>query len=234
MTPYIVGATFARGGSKGVPRKNIRPLAGRPLIGHAIAAARQAATLNRVIVSTDDEEIARVAADCGAEVPFMRPAALATDDAPEWLAWRHAISTLAEQDGRQMDVLVCIPTTAPLRAPADIDACVRKLLDTNADMVITVTPANRSPYFNMVVLDEDRARIAVPLTGGITRRQDAPRLFDITTVAYAARADFVLTAESMFAGTVRAVVVPAERALDIDSEFEFRIAERLMEPAASR
>lgn len=228
MKPYIVGAIFARGGSKGVPRKNVRSLAGRPLIAHAIAAARASSMLERVVVSTEDAEIATIARAHGAEVPFMRPPELAQDDSPEWLAWRHALRTLAEQDGRLMDVLVSVPTTSPLRAPADIDACVRRLLDTDADIVITVTPTDRNPYFNMVAIEEDRARLVMTPPATIERRQDAPVVYDMTTVAYAARAPFVLAANSMFEGTVRAVIVPPERALDIDSEFSFQIAERLL------
>lgn len=228
MSTSIVGAIFARGGSKGVPQKNIRQLAGRPLIAYAIAAARASKMLDRLIVSTDDAEIAQIAREHGAEVPFMRPPELAQDDSPEWLAWQHAVRALADQDGRCMDVLVSIPTTSPLRAPSDIDSCVRRLVETDADIVITITPAERSPYFNMVVLEDDRARLVIPPTSNISRRQDAPAVFSMTTVAYAARASFVLAANSMFEGTVRAVVVPPERALDIDTEFSFQIAERLL------
>jgi N-acylneuraminate cytidylyltransferase len=228
----IVGAIFARGGSKGVPRKNIRQLAGRPLIAHAIETAKRARTLERLIVSTDDEEIASVARQYGAEVPFMRPAALAQDDSPEWLAWRHALQTLEEQDGHVPDVLVAIPTTSPLRAPGDIDACVDRLLESDADIVITVTHAARSPYFNMVVLDGDAARLVIPPSEEITRRQDAPVVYDMTTVAYAARSAFVLKAGGLFEGTTRAVIIPTERALDIDDEHSFRIAERLLSDVA--
>lgn len=228
MNPYVVGAIFARGGSKGVPRKNIRLLAGRPLIAHAILAARAAETLDRLIVSTEDVEIATVAREFGAEVPFVRPVELALDHSPEWLAWQHTVRTLADQDGRRMDVLVSIPTTSPLRIPADIDACVRRLLESDADIVITVTPAARSPYFNMVVLEEDRASLVLPPANNIDRRQDAPLVYDMTTVAYAARTSFVLSSKSMFEGRVRAVVVPAERALDIDTEFSFHVAHTLL------
>ena len=228
MKPYVVGAVFARGGSKGVLRKNIRTLAGRPLIAHAIEAARASEALDRIIVSTDDAEIARVAREHGAEVPFMRPSELAQDDSPEWRAWQHAVRTLAQQDGRPVDVLVSVPATSPLRAPSDIDACVRKLLETDVDIVITVTPAERSPYFNMVVLEADRAHLVIPPATRIDRRQDAPVVYDMTTVAYAVRAPFVLSANSTFDGAVGAVVVPPERALDIDTEYTFHLAELLL------
>ena len=228
MKPHVVGAIFARGGSKGIPRKNLRLLDGLPLLAHAIAAAKDAKWVERVVVSTDDPEIAEVARRHGAEVPFMRPAELAADDAPEWLAWRHAVRTLDATGGRRkIDVLVAVPTTSPLRVAGDVDACVEALLESDADVVITVTPAARSPYYNMVVLDDGYARPVIHPSGPLHRRQDAPRVFDMTTVAYAARAGYVVSAEGLFDGKVRAVVVPRERALDIDTELDLEVAEFL-------
>ncbi len=229
MQPYVVGFIFARGGSKGVPRKNIRPLGGRPLIARAIEVARRSSLIQRIVVSTDNAEIAQVARECGAEVPFLRPAALAQDDSPEWLAWRHAIQELEVLDGgRKLDVFVCIPTTSPMRAVEDVDNCVRTLLETDADLVLTVKQAERSPYFNMVVLEGDNARLVIPPTTAIHTRQAAPAVYDVTTVAYAARPDYVLRATALFAGKVKAVVVPRERALDIDTELDFQFAEFLL------
>jgi N-acylneuraminate cytidylyltransferase len=229
MKPYVVGAIFARGGSKGVPRKNLRPLAGKPLIAHAIQTALTSEMIDRVIVSTDDAEIAAVAKQYGAEVPFVRPAELAGDQSPEWLAWQHALRTLSEESNHAVDIFVSIPATAPLRAVSDIDACIQALQSSNADIVITVKLADRSPYFNMVTLDaENNARLVISPQGSIHRRQDAPVVYDVTTVAYATRPEFVLSANSIFDGKVRAVVVPAERALDIDTELDFQFAEFLL------
>ena len=230
MKPYIVGAIFARGGSKGIPRKNVRLLAGKPLIAYAIETALASNVIDRVIVSTDNAEIAAVAQQSGAEVPFMRPAELAGDDSPEWLAWQHAIRTLEEVEaGPKMGVFVCIPPTSPLRAVEDVEACIETLLDSDADLVITVKPAERNPYFNMVVLDEaGYARLVGQIKGTIHQRQAAPAVYDMTTVAYAARPEFVLNARSMFEGKVKAVVVPAGRALDIDTELDFKFAEFLL------
>ncbi len=231
MKPYVVAAIFARGGSKGVPRKNVRPFAGKPLIAYAIEAAHASKLIDRVIVSTDDAEIAEVARRCGAEVPFVRPSALAQDDSPEWMAWQHAIRTLHGNDGpRPWDVFVCVPTTSPLRKVEDIDACISKLLSGDADIVITVRNAERSPHFNMVTLNERGvAHLVIPPQRATSRRQDAPAVFDITTVAYAARPSFVLSATGMFQGVVQAVVVPTARALDIDTELDFRVAELLLQ-----
>lgn len=234
MKPYVVGAIFARGGSKGVLRKNIRLFAGKPLMAYAIETALASELIDQVIVSTDDAGIAAVAQQYGAEVPFMRPAELARDDSPEWLAWQHTIRTLEVTEGEpKMDVFVCIPPTSPLRAVADVDACIQTLLESDVDLVITVKPAERNPYFNMVVLDEqDYARLVIQPDKKIHRRQAAPMVYDMTTVAYAARPEFVLSADSMFEGKVKAVVVPAERAVDIDTELDFRFAEFLLGPSS--
>ena len=220
----------ARGGSKGVPRKNIRLLAGKPLIAYAIETALASRFIDRVIVSTDDEEIANVAQQHGAEVPFMRPPELAQDDSPEWLTWQHAIRTVESmEDGSRVGVFVCVPPTSPLRAVDDVDACIQTLLDGDTDLVITVKAGERSPYFNMVVLNkDDYARLVISPEGKIFRRQDAPQVYDMTTVAYAARPEFVMSAASMFEGRVKAVVVPRERALDIDTELDLQFAEFLL------
>lgn len=230
MKLYVVGFIFARGGSKGVPRKNIRPVAHKPLIAYAIETALASVLINRVVVSTDDAEIAGVAQQYGAEVPFMRPAGLAHDDSPEWLAWQHAILTLEATEGEpKMDVFVSIPPTSPLRAVEDVDACIRTLLESDADLVITVKPAERNPYFNMIVMDEaGYAQLVIPPNETIHQRQAAPLVYDMTTVAYAARPEFLLNANSMFEGKVKAVVVPTERALDIDTELDFKFAEFLL------
>jgi N-acylneuraminate cytidylyltransferase len=222
----VVALICARGGSKGVPGKNVRPLAGRPLIAWAIASARAVARVTRVIVSTDSPEIAAVASSAGAEVPFMRPSMLATDTSSEWQVWQHALAFLRDTDGTYPDALLVVPATAPLRAVQDLERCLDTFESADADVVITVTDAHRNPYFNMVTQAADgRAQLVIPPNGSVTRRQDAPPIFDMTTVAYVARPEFVMTSRGMFEGTVRAVHVPLERSLDIDTLLDFQIAE---------
>jgi len=230
MKSRVVGFIFARGGSKGVPRKNIRQLAGKPLIAWAIECGLKSRLVDRVVVSTEDPEIAEIAESYGAEVPFMRPAQLAGDRSPEWLAWQHAIETIRQHpDFAPFEIFVSIPTTSPLRQVQDLDQCIETLQSSQADLVITVKEAARNPYFNQVVLDADnRAGLVIPPPEGVHFRQTAPKVYDMTTVAYAARPDYVLGAESIFQGEVRAVTIPEERALDIDSELDFKIAEFLM------
>jgi CMP-N-acetylneuraminic acid synthetase len=228
MSPHVVGFIFARGNSKGVPKKNLRLLAGKPLIAYAIESARACKLIDRVIVSTENAEIAAVARRYGAELPFMRPRELAKDDSPEWFAWQHAIRLIKQEDPK-MDMFVSISPTSPLRATEDISACIRLLSETAADLVLTVVPAAHNPYFNMVILDDQgNAKLVIPSPQIYEHRQEAPQVYEITTVAYAARPDFVLTAHSMFDGKTRAVIVPRERALDIDTELDLAFAEFLM------
>jgi CMP-N-acetylneuraminic acid synthetase len=220
---------FARGGSKGLPGKNIRPLAGKPLIAWSIEHALAVKRIERVIVSTDSTEIADVARAYGAEVPFMRPAELARDDSPEWLAWRHALNFVRDTAGALPEVMVSVPATAPLRQPVDIENCLDNFAQGGADMVITVTDAHRSPYFNMVKTNPDgTVSLVIPPAGAIARRQDAPVVFDMATVAYVIKPDFVMLHQTTFEGRVRAVHVPPERAIDIDTLLDFRIAECLL------
>lgn len=226
----VVALTCARGGSKGLPGKNIRPLAGQPLIARAIAQAKAIRRIARVIVSTDSEQIAAVARAAGADVPFLRPAELAQDNSPEWLVWRHALNYLKEQDGVYPDALIVVPATAPLRAVKDLEHCLDEFEKGDADVVITVTDAHRNPYFNMIkVLPDGTASIVITGDKSIIRRQDAPVVYDVTTVAYVVRPEFVMTRNGVFEGKVGYVHIPAERALDIDTPLDFKIAEYLVQ-----
>lgn len=229
MSDSLTAFIFARGGSKGLPGKNIKPLAGKPLIGWAIESALDVPLITRVVVSTDDEDIARVARDCGAEVPFMRPSNLASDNASEWLAWRHALTTLLDIEGCLPDPFISVPATSPLRASEDIAACIAAYRRGGADLVLAVTEAHRNPWFNMVTEREDGTVVPVNNSQGkVTRRQDAPKVQDITTIAYVADPKFVLEQPGIFAGRVKAVSVPIERSIDIDTPHDFAIAECLM------
>lgn len=228
--PIVYAFIFARGGSKGVPRKNIRLLAGKPLLTRAIDTAWKVPGVARVIVSTDSPEIADVALQSGAEVPFMRPAELARDDSAEWLAWQHALRAVGCGDNMApCDVFLSVPTTAPLRLPEDVALCVRTLLEHDCDAVVTTTPAARHPMFNMV---QEKANgevaLLMPPPGPIARRQDAPAAYDMTTVAYALRPLFVLQHSGIMQGRVRQVVIPRERAIDIDNELDLKMAEMLL------
>ena len=217
---------FALGNSKGLPGKNIKLLGGKPLLAHSICVAQQVPGIDKIFVSTDSAEIAAVAEAFQATV-IMRPDELATDTASEWLAWRHAIETLKAQ-GDSFDVFVSLPATSPLRNVGDVQQCMASL-DEQSDVVVTVTPASRSPYFNMVVRDEEGASQLVCSGSQVSRRQDAPVVYDMTTVAYVARPEFIMSNERIFSGRVKSVIIPRERAVDIDDIYDFKLAEMFLE-----
>jgi CMP-N-acetylneuraminic acid synthetase len=225
----VIAFVFARGGSKGLPGKNLRLFAGKPLIAHAIEHALAVPCIDRVIVSTDSPDIASVARDYGAQVPFLRPAELAADDSPEWLSWRHALKFTQEETGVLPGVMVSVPATAPLRCPEDIERCLDLYSAGGADVIVTVSQAHRSPYFNMVQRRLDgTVALVVQTSREFGRRQDVPAVFDMTTIAYVADPEFVLSRDSIFQGRVKAVEIPPERAIDIDTRFDFEMAEFLM------
>ncbi len=225
----MVTCIFARGGSKGLPNKNIRSFAGKPLIAWSIESALQIPSIREVFVSTDSIEIGEVARSFGAVVPFLRPADLAQDDSPEILAWRHMLHYFKEKNGAFPDVMLSVPTTSPLRAVEDIQKCLDEFEPGITDAVVTVTEAHRNPYFNMVTTDENNfSRIVLGDSGASSRRQDAPKVFDLTTVAYVVDVKFIIEHNSLFEGRVKAVHVPVERSIDIDSLHDFDVAEFLM------
>ncbi|ENM3905012.1 acylneuraminate cytidylyltransferase family protein [Vibrio cholerae] len=218
---------FARGGSKGLPGKNIKPLAGKPLLHYSIDSALAAPSIEQVFVSTDDAEIAQVARNGGAIV-IDRPAELASDTSPEWLSWRHAIEWVRANYG-DFDGFISLPATAPLRAVSDIENAIEQRMSVGADICISVTPASRSPFFNMVKqTDSGMVELVIKPQGEVARRQDAPAVFDITTVVYATTPEFVLNHYGLFSGNVTSIEVPKERAVDIDDIYDFMLAEAIV------
>ena len=222
--PGICAFIFARGGSKGLPRKNILPLDGLPLFVHGIRIARQIKYIEKIFVSTDCSEISDIALSAGVEV-IVRPPELATDNSPEWLSWKHAIEWVRELYG-DFDIFLSLPPTAPLRKREDVENCLAAL-QPGVDAVITMTPAHRSPWFNMCVKGTSDYITLVNTDKKIQRRQDAPLCYDITTVAYAANVNFVRNSESIWDGNVVGVEVPIERSLDIDTAYDYSIAQFL-------
>jgi len=216
---------FARGGSKGLPGKNIRLLDGKPLLAHSIMVAQDVENISRVFVSTDDQDIANIGIEYGAEI-ITRPKELAQDDTPEWLAWQHAVDWL-ESKGESFDCFISLPATSPLRIKSDVIACLN-LFDDKTDIVVTMTDTTRSPYFNMVSEEDGYVKLLIESGKGYSRRQDVPKAYDMTTVAYVAHPEFIKRNNKIFEGNVKAVLIPKERAVDIDDEIDFRIAEMLI------
>ena len=197
------------------------------MIAYSIEAALANPGIERVMVSTDDEEIAEVAARYGAEVPFIRPAELARDDTPEWLAWQHAVKWAIENWG-QFDTFISLPATSPCRGNQDIEHCLAALVD-GVDMVVTATLSQHNPHFNMLKIGPDGGYIRFNETKKtVVRRQDVSQAYNMATVAYACRPSYVLTASGLWDGRMDAVIVEPENAIDIDTEFDFTLAELIL------
>jgi len=228
----IYAFIFARGGSKGVPGKNIRKLVGKPLLAYSIELAKEIQGIEKIFVSTENNQIAVIAEEWGASV-IPRPAELAQDDTPEWQAWKHAVQWLEER-GEYFDVFLSLPTTSPLRNKEDVTKCL-KYLNEKTDVVVGMTEAARNPWFNMVQEEGNGyLKILMESDRSYERRQDTPKIYGLTTVAYVTRPGFIKVATGVFEGRVRGVEIPAERALDIDTELDFKIAELLMSQKNTR
>jgi N-acylneuraminate cytidylyltransferase/CMP-N,N'-diacetyllegionaminic acid synthase len=217
----------ARGGSKGIPHKNIRDLAGKPLIAYTIEAALKSKALERVIVSTDDVKIAKVARSYGAEVPFLRPAELAKDDTPSLLVIQHAVKYIEEDEGRKLDVVVILQPTSPLRSEKYIDEAVEKLLRTGADSVITVCKVRHHPFWSFTVKG-DRVYPFSEKGIAVSRRQDLPEIYAVNGAVYAVRRNVLFEQNSVFGRDTKAVVMPYEESVEIDDYFDLFVAEMVM------
>ncbi|MCE9659469.1 MAG: acylneuraminate cytidylyltransferase family protein [Burkholderiales bacterium] len=220
----ILGLVPARGGSKGIPRKNIKRLAGKPLIGWTIESALRSTRLAAVVVSTDDEEIAAVARAYGAATPFMRPAELARDDTPGVDPVLHALAALPE-----FDAVVLLQPTSPLRMEEDIDGCVAQAERMAAPCVISVCEPRHHPGW-MYRLDAHGLIAPLLDQPPVLRRQDLPPVYAANGAVYFARADWLGKTRSFTAAGTAAYVMPAERSIDLDTPLDWRIAEILMDP----
>ncbi len=216
----------ARGGSKGIPRKNVRKLAGKPLIAYTIAQALQSRYIDRTVVSTDDEEIADISKQYGAEVPFIRPSDLSGDDASTIDVLLHAIKWMEQYEKYNFDILVLLHTTTPLRRISDIDSCIKLLIETKADNVFSVTEAHRNPYFNMIELNS-AGEISLVKKGNYITRQSAPKVYDLNASIYVWWKDILKNEKNIFLRKSKIYVMPKERSIDIDDDLDFRIAEFL-------
>lgn len=227
----VIGIVTARGGSKGVPGKNLRLLAGQPLIAHTIRAAKAATTLGRVVVSTDDAEIARVAQAYGAEVPFLRPAELAQDVTPTLPVLQHAVRVL-EQAGGRCDVIVTLQPTAPLRLARDIDEAVRLLEAANADAVVSVREVSEHPSRMRRIQDGRLVTLDGTSRFLLNRRQDFEPVYIENGAIYVTRRRVLMEEGAILGKETRALIMPQSRSLDIDTERDFDRAEESLRASA--
>ena len=233
MSSLLLCTICARGGSKGVPGKNVRELLGIPLIAHSIGQARASGLFETIAVSSDSAEILHTAQCFGADVLIQRPEEMASDTASKLPAIRHCVESAERAVGRRFPVFVDLDATAPLRLPEDIVGAVRLLEGTNVSSIITGALARRSPYFNLVEIDENGVvRVVKPLDRPIIRRQDAPRCYDMNASIYVWQRDRFLEAPSVFYDDTLLYEMPEDRSIDIDSELDWEIVKLVMERRA--
>ncbi len=222
----IIGA---RGGSKGVTNKNIRPLLGKPLIAWSIEQALACPEIKRVVVSTDSNEIAAIALKYGAEVPFMRPAELASDTAGKWEVWQHALTACDNYyKNEPIDIFVDLDCTSPLRDVTDISQAIAQFQNSNVDAVFSVCEARKNPYFNMVEMENDRLCISKKLPKAIVRRQDAPRVYEHVASIYVLNPNYLRTGTGLLSGRTHGYDIGSYKSLDLDTEFDFELISYLM------
>ena len=224
----ILAVITARGGSKGVPQKNIRPLLGKPLIAYTIQAALQSKTLNRTIVSTDDETIAHVSKQYGAEVPFLRPQHLATDAATSLSVLQHAVRYLADKEDYLADIIVCLQPTSPLRSAEDIDQAVTLCLRTGSDSVVSLCQAEHHPYWMEKVVAGRIYPLMEADDEKYQRRQDLPPVYQLNGAIRVIKRNILLEEERMAGDNALAYIMPQERSIDIDTPIDFKIAELIL------
>ncbi len=218
----ILAVIPARGGSKGVPKKNIKLLAGKPVIYYTLEEAKKSKHLDRIVVSTDDREILKTCEDLGAEV-ITRPPELATDTSPTELALIHVIETLKEQEGYEADIIVTLEPTSPLRTVQLVDRCIERLLDSGADSVISVTETREcfgridDGKFEYLFKDQPR------------RRQLRQPMYIESSTVYVTKTETLLKNKSVLGEKLFAVIAREDEAIDINTPLDFVIAEAVMQ-----
>ena len=224
----VIALISARGGSKGIPRKNVLPVAGKPLIAWTIAAALGSRKLSRLLVTTDDAEIAEVARAQGAEVPFLRPAELARDESPVIEAVEHALRWVETSDGALPEYVLLLQPTSPLRTTADIDGAIDLAYLRNADAVLSVCEASPHPYLARKIDRDGALGDFIDLPTKPVRRQEYPPAYVLNGAIYVNRVQSLLTSRNFQPPGALAYVMPVERSCDIDTPVDMQIAELLL------
>jgi len=225
----VLGIVTARGGSKGIPRKNIAPLLGKPLLAYTAEAALHAKRLTRIILSTEDEEIARVGREYGLEVPFMRPAELARDDTPTIPVLQDVVRRL-ENAGEAYDAVLALQPTNPFRLAEDIDGAIELLERTGADSVIAFVDVGEKHPARMKFIEPEGRVIDPPFAEAFEgqRRQDLPNVYLREGSIYLTRRGVLIEQNSLKGSDCRAWIIPQERYCNIDTPFDFFVAEQML------
>ncbi len=223
----ILCTICARGGSKGVMNKNIRKINNLELIAYSIIQAQNSKLFKHIVISTDSDEIARVAEKYGGEVFFKREAHLATDDAAKLPVIRDALLRSEKHFGVQFDTLIDLDASAPLRSSADIRRAYEQFIEEKKENLITAVPARRNPYFNLIEVQGEF--IQSSKAGSFTTRQSAPSCYDMNASIYIFKRDRLLRSDDIFGNKTSLYVMSEDTAFDIDSELDFRIVSFLIE-----
>ena len=222
MKERILAIIPARGGSKGVPRKNIRNLAGKPLIAWTIEEAKKSKLITRLILSTEDEEIIDVAKQFDCEVPFIRPMELAQDETPGIDPVLHAIKQCPGYD-----YVVLLQPTSPLRTVEDIDGCIQLTIEQNSNFCVSVTEPEYSPYWTYTIEDGNLSPL-IKQDQLTSRRQDLPKTFKLNGAVYVAKISELIQEKTFLNGNTKAFVMPTIRSIDIDTELDIEICESIL------
>ena len=218
----------ARGGSKGVPKKNIAEIAGKPLLAWSINAALKCRHSGRVIVTTESEEIAQIARAWKAEVPFMRPEELSGDEIPSLWPALHALQWLSDNEAFKPDYLVLLQATSPLREARDIDAAIDLAMAKNADAVVSVSPVSCHPYWTKKLDVDGRMADFISLDKPTSRRQNLPNAFGLNGAIYLIKPEVLAAQKTWYPPSTFAYVMPTERALDVDTPWDVRLADMVL------
>ena len=227
----ILGHIGVRQGSKGVPGKNFRPICGKPLIDWSLDQLLAHPWVDRVVVSTDDPQIYAHALARGTLAIGLRPDHLATDTAGKWGVWQHALAASEALTG-PVTAFLDLDATSPLRLPQDITDALALFADQRPDMVMSCCEARKNPYFNLVEPDASGAlHVSKPLPGGVVARQQAPTVYEHAASTYVVDPAYLKRAAKLFEGRVIPYLMPPERCIDIDTEFDFKLVEWLLKEA---
>lgn len=224
----VVCFICARKGSKGLRNKNIDKICGKPLIVWSIEQAKNSKLVDEIVVSTDCDNIASVSRDNGAKVYFMRPDHLSDDESGKWQVWQHAITEYRKITGNDMDIFLDLDCTSPLRNVSDIDNAINLYTSSNVDAVFSICEAKKNPYFNMVEYKNNILQLSKKLDSRIVRRQDAPKVYEHAASIYVISPNFLLKGTGLLDGNAIGYEMPNERCIDIDSNFDYRLVEFLM------
>ena len=220
----IAALICAKQNSKGLKNKNIKIFNGQPLISRTIKQAIAYKKFDKIIVSTDSKKIIKIAKNLGVEAPFVRPSYLCRDKSNEWLVWQHALKFLKKKLNYFPDILVILPVTAPLREMTDIKNSISLFCKNSFDSLISITNSSKNPFFNMVKIKGKHA-YKIFKSKNFIRRQDAPKIFAVSTVIYIVKSNFLSKNNSIWKGNIIPFFVKPENAIDIDTKLDFKFAE---------